>query len=65
MSLIDFCSTGSQRQVVELYEGGRRVREIGRIIGVSHPHISRIVTLVKQRAAAQGYAPQQKAGSPV
>lgn len=56
MSLIEFCSTERQRQVIELFEGGHGVREISRIIGVTHPFVSRIVTLVKQRAAIQGVA---------
>lgn len=53
MSLIEFCSTERQRQVIEMVEAGESFHGIGRKLGLTHQYVSRIHKLIKEREAMQ------------
>lgn len=58
MSLIEFCSTERQREVIELAEAGESFHSIGRKLGLTFQYVSRIHKLIKERAATYGHAPE-------
>lgn len=58
MSLIEFCSTERQRQVIEMAEAGESFHSIGRNLGLTFQYVSRIHKLIKERAATYGHAPE-------
>lgn len=58
MSLIEFCSTERQRQVIEMAEAGESFHSIGRNLGLTFQYVSRIHKLIKERAATHGHAPE-------
>lgn len=58
MSLLEYCTTDRQRQIVELYEQGLGYTKIAKELGLSTRWNARdAVRLVKARAATQGYSP--------
>lgn len=65
MSLIEFCSTERHRQIITLIESGKGVLETGRILGIDGSTVSKAYSLIKQRAATQGYAPDSGFTRPV
>lgn len=58
MSLIEFCSTERQKQVIEMVEAGESFHGIGRKLGLTHQYVSRIHKLIRERAATHGHAPE-------
>ena len=58
MSLLEYCNTERQRQVVELYEQGLGYTKIGEKVGCSRYAVRDSIQAVKARAAMQGWSPQ-------
>jgi len=57
MSLLEYCTTDRQRQVVELHEQGLGYTRIGQQIGIGRLSVRDCLKSVKNKAAAQGYSP--------
>jgi hypothetical protein len=58
MSLLNYCNTDRQRQIVELHEQGLGYTKIGEKVGCSRYAVRDSVQAVKARAATQGWSPQ-------
>lgn len=58
MSLIPYCKTDRQREVVELIEAGNSQRATGKLLGMKHQNVNVIMRDLKRLAAVQGYSPQ-------
>jgi UDP-2,3-diacylglucosamine pyrophosphatase LpxH len=57
MSLLDYCNTDRQREIVALYEQGLTMTEIARQLGGKRNIVSESYHRVAKRAALQGYSP--------
>ena len=58
MSLLEYCNTERQRQIVELHEQGLGYTKIGEQVGCSRYAVRDSLQSVKARAATQGWSPQ-------
>jgi len=58
MSLLEYCNTERQRQIVELHEQGLGYTKIGEKVGCSRYAVRDSLQAVKARAATQGWSPQ-------
>jgi predicted phosphodiesterase len=58
MSLIEYCNTERQAEIVRLFESGMNKTEIGRTLGVTRETIKGSLKIISDRAATQGYSPQ-------
>ncbi len=58
MSLLEYCNTERQAEIVRLYESGMNKTEIGRTLGVTRETIKSSLKIISDRAASQGYSPQ-------
>ena len=58
MSLLEYCNTERQKEIVTLYESGMNKTEIGRTLGVTRETIKSALKIISDRAATQGYSPQ-------
>lgn len=57
-SLLQFCDTDKQRQVIELRSHGLSARQVAEEIGVSERNVMALCARIKNRAAKQGYSPE-------
>ena len=57
MSLLEYCNTERQAEIVRLYESGMNKTEIGRTLGVTRETIKSSLKIISDRAAIQGYSP--------
>lgn len=59
MSLIEFCKTDRQREIIQAVEAcDGKIREAARQLGVDHSLVSRVVATIKAYSAARGHAPE-------
>ena len=58
MSLLEYCNTDRQRQIVELHEQGLGYTKISQQIGITRFSVRDSLQAIKSRAAAQGYSPE-------
>lgn len=58
MSLLDYCTTERQHQVITLHEDGLGYQKIGDKLGVSKWVARDIIKNLKRKAAMQGYSPE-------
>ena len=58
MSLLKYCETAAQRQVVEMIDRGMTKREASEQIGISERAVFRRLQTIKRIAAAQGWEPE-------
>ena len=58
MSLLEYCTTDRQRQIVELHEQGLGYTKISQQIGIGRLSVRDCIKNVKNKAAAQGYSPE-------
>ena len=58
MSLLNYCNTERQAEVVRLFESGMNKTEIGAALGVTRETIKSTLKTVSDRAAKQGHSPQ-------
>jgi len=58
MSLLEYCNTDRQKQVIELYEQGLGYSKIGQMLNLNRYAARDAIQAVKARAAAQGYSPE-------
>ena len=58
MSLLEYCTTDRQRQIVELHEQGLGYTRIGQQVGIGRLSVRDCIKGVKNKAAAQGYSPE-------
>ena len=65
MSLLDFCTTERQREVISRVEQGKGYGAIGKELGVDKYTVRGHVKAVKKRAAKQGYSPEHDYTHPV
>lgn len=56
-SLLDFCNTDRQRDVIRLHYKGLSGHKIGKALGINESTARRILNVVKARAASKGFAP--------
>ncbi len=57
MSLLNYCNTDRQKQIVGLFEDGVNQTEIGRQLGIQRETVKSTLKTIKLRAAKQGYSP--------
>ena len=57
MSLLNYCNTDRQKQIVGLFEDGVNQTEIGRQLGIQRETVKSTLKTIKVRAAKQGYSP--------
>ena len=57
MSLLNYCNTDRQKQIVSMFEQGLTQTEIGKQLGIARETVKACVKTVKNRAAMQGYSP--------
>ena len=57
MSLLEYCNTERQAEIVRLFESGMNKTDIGRALGVSRETIKGTIKIISDRAAKQGYSP--------
>ena len=57
MSLLNYCNTKRQAEIVTLFEQGVNQTEIGRKLGITRETVKSTLKTIKLRAAKQGYSP--------
>lgn len=57
MSLLNYCNTDRQKQIVGMFEDGINQTEIGRQLGIQRETVKSTLKTVRARAAKQGYSP--------
>lgn len=57
MSLLNYCNTERQAEIVNLFEQGLNQTEIGRQLGITRETVKSTLKTIKTRAAKQGYSP--------
>lgn len=57
-TLLNFCESERQREVVELRSKGLSVKDVALEIGIAERNVQQACKRVKDRAAKQGYAPE-------
>lgn len=66
MSLLDYCTTERQRQIVELHEQGLGYSKIAQELNLTSRWMARdCIRLIKGKAAMQGYSPEHDMIRPV
>lgn len=58
MSLLNYCTTDRQREVIKLYEAGKGSRAIAKELDVDSASIRQSIRAVRAAAARQGYSPE-------
>jgi len=58
MSLLDYCTTKRQHEVITLHEDGLGYQKIGDKLGVSKWVARDTIKNIKRKAAMQGYSPE-------
>ena len=57
MSLLEYCNTERQTEIVSLFEQGVNQTEIGRQLGITRETVKSTLRTIRTRAAKQGYSP--------
>ena len=57
MSLLNYCNTKRQAEIVTLFEEGVNQTEIGRQLGITRETVKSTLKAIRLRAAKQGYSP--------
>lgn len=57
MSLLNYCNTERQAEIVSLFEQGLNQTEIGRQLGITRETVKSTLKTIRTRAAKQGYSP--------
>lgn len=57
MSLLNYCNTERQAEIVSLFEQGLKQTEIGRQLGITRETVKSTLKTIRTRAAKQGYSP--------
>jgi hypothetical protein len=57
MSLLEYCNTERQAEIVRLFESGMNKTEIGRSLGITRETVKSALKVISDRAAKQGYSP--------
>ncbi|MEK9984974.1 MAG: sigma factor-like helix-turn-helix DNA-binding protein, partial [Opitutae bacterium] len=57
MSLLNYCNTERQAEIVNLFEQGINQTEIGRQLGITRETVKSTLKTIRVRAAKQGYSP--------
>ena len=57
MSLLNYCNTERQAEIVNLFEQGLNQTDIGRQLGITRETVKSTLKTIRTRAAKQGYAP--------
>ena len=57
-TLLEFCETDRQREIIELRQKGLSVRQISEIVGIAGRNVQSACSRVKVAAAKQGYSPE-------
>ena len=57
MSLLNYCNTKRQAEIVTLFEQGINQTEIGRQLGITRETVKSTLKAIRLRAAKQGYSP--------
>lgn len=57
MSLLNYCNTERQAEIVSLFEQGMKQTEIGRQLGIARETVKSTLKTIRVRAAKQGYSP--------
>ena len=57
MSLLEYCTTDRQRQIIEMHEKGMGYTNIANELGCNRWNARDIIRAVKSKAAIQGYSP--------
>ena len=65
MSLLEYCTTDRQRQVITLYDQGLGYKKIASVMGINKDTVRDHVKVVKKNAAKQGYSPDHDYTRPV
>lgn len=65
MSLLEYCKTDRQRQVITLYDQGFGYKKISEAMGIHKDTVRDHVKVVKRNAAKQGYSPDHDYTRPV
>ena len=58
MSLIDYCTTKRQKQIVTMYESGMSQHEVARELGIARETVKGTLKNIRTRAASKGYSPE-------
>ncbi len=57
MSLLRYCRTERQQQIVKLFESGMNKTEVGRELDITRETVKGTIKIIQDRAAKQGYSP--------
>lgn len=58
MSLVEYCRTDHQREIIQRFESGETMASIARDMGLDPSNVGRIARNVKARAAQKGFSPE-------